>query len=318
MRITPLLPLLLVLTGILPLRSEEAAAEKAPDALKEQLPDYIRFASDEASDRLEVAVKRFRAKDNVQVDLIGVVHIADADYYAELNRRFEDYDAVLFELVGDPKAVTQERVKEQDMKREKSVLSTIQGSAGRFLKLKFQLTEIDYTKPNMVHADTSMEEFQAMQKERGETMIKLFIRALRAQLNGELDAEAEALQELDTFGLLRVLMSKDSAREFKTLLAKMFDQAESMTAKIEGKEGSAILSGRNEVVAKKLDEVLADGKKRKVAIFYGAAHMPGLERLIMKSQEAKAVEEEWLSAWTMPKPAKEEKPQEKPTKTRTL
>ena len=38
------------------------------------------------------------------------------------------------------------------------------------------------------------------------------------------------MRELDTFGLIRILMSRDSAAEFKKALAKTFDQMESMTA----------------------------------------------------------------------------------------
>ena len=56
---------------------------------------------------------------------------------------------------------------------------------------------------------------------------------------------------------MRILMSRDSAAEFKKALAKTFDQMESMTALMEGNDRSAILSGRNDVVVNKIKEVLA-------------------------------------------------------------
>ena len=253
-----------------------------------------------------------------KVDLIGVVHIADATYYAELNKRFDTYDAVLFELVGDPRRLT-EKEPPAETKEEKAhkpgggAISFIQTSAGKFLKLTFQLGAIDYTKPNMVHADATGEEFEKMQKERGESMLTLFIRAMKAQLSGEIDQSA-IMGDLDTFGLIRILMSKDSAAEFKKVLAKMFDQAESMTAIMEGPDGSAILSGRNGVVMKKIKEVLADRKKQHISVFYGAAHMPGLEGMLLKDLKATAAGEEWLSGWTMPKVEKKaaEKPEKSP------
>ena len=36
------------------------------------------------------------------VDLVGVVHIGDEKYYAEINNRLSRYDLVLFEFIGDP------------------------------------------------------------------------------------------------------------------------------------------------------------------------------------------------------------------------
>lgn len=285
-------------------KTAKASPEK-PDAEakpKEPLPDYIRFVEDDKSARLEIAVKTFRMPSGATVDLIGVVHIADADYYAELNRRFPSYDAVLFELVGDPKLVTEKTPaakKEEEGESGGSAIRFIQTSAGRLLKLSFQLGQIDYTLPNMVHADTTGEEFTKMQKERGESMLKLFMRAMKAQMSGELDDVP--VHELDTFGLLRILMSRDSAAEFKIVLAKMFDHTESMTAIMEGPDGSAILSGRNEVVMKKIREVLSDKSKRRISVFYGAAHMPGLEKMMLRDLKATPAGEEWLAAWTIPK-----------------
>ncbi len=315
-----LLSLAAILASAVPL----CAGDRMPDASaarveekkeKAPLPDYIRFAEDGKSARLEIAIKTFTMPSGQKVDLIGVVHIADAAYYADLNKRFDAYDAVLFELVGDPRRLT-EKEPPKETKEEKSkkpgggAISFIQTNMGRFLKLTFQLGAIDYTKPNMVHADATAEEFEQMQKERGESMLTLFMRAMKAQLSGEIDQSA--MGELDTIGLLRILMSKDSAAGFKKVLAKMFDQAESMTAIMEGPDGSAILTGRNDVVMKKIKEVLADNKKQHIAVFYGAAHMPGIEGLMLKDLKATAAGESWLPGWTMPKEEKKpaaEKPE---------
>src|SRR5262249_11494774 len=135
-------------------------------------------------------------------------------------------------------------------------LSTLQLAASRYLNLTFQLGEIDYTKKNMVHADASAAEFARMQQERGETMLTLFLRAMNAQFST--DQNAPAVNELDTFDLIRILLSPDSATEFKKALARMFDQSESIMELMEGSEGSAVLSGRNEVVMKKIQEILAN------------------------------------------------------------
>jgi hypothetical protein len=267
-----------------------------------ELPDYIRFAEDAKSARLEIAIKTFTMPSGKKVDLIGVVHIADDAYYQELNRRFDIYDAVLFELVGDPKGLTESAPlteEQRNLQPRGGAVSSIQQAAGKYLNLTFQLGAIDYSKKNMVHADATAEEFATMQKERGETTITLFVRAMQAQLSDQVDPTA--MGELDTFGLIRILMSQDSAAEFKKALAKSLDQMESMTAAIEGKDGTVILGGRNNMVMNKIKEVLAQKKQRRIAVFYGAAHMPGIESSLTRDMKAKASGEEWLAAWTMPK-----------------
>jgi hypothetical protein len=225
------------------------------------------------------------------------VHIADDAYYQALNQRFGAYDSVLFELVGDPRGLTA-----PSPVASSSAVSTIQQAAGQYLKLRFQLDAIDYTRKNMVHADTTAEEFDRMQKERGESMLTLFGRAMQAQMAADMSGNTNAAARgLDTFGLIRILMSRDSAAEFKKALARMLAQTESMTASMEGEQGSAILSGRNDVVGKKIKEVLANKKQRRIAVFFGCAHMPGIETSLVNDMKAKAAGEEWLAAWTMPK-----------------
>jgi hypothetical protein len=269
-------------------------------AVADELPDYIRFREDATSTRLESAIRTITLPSGQRVDLIGAVHIADDAYYQELNQRFGAYDSVLFELVGDPKSLTV-----PSPGTSSSTVSTIQQAAGQYLRLRFQLDAIDYTRKNMVHADTTAEEFDRMQKERGETMLTLFGRAMQAQMAADLsgNVDATAASGLDTFGLIRILMSRDAAAQFKKALAKMLAQTESLTAAMEGENASAILGGRNEVVGRKIKEVLADRKQRRIAVFYGCAHMPGIETSLVKDMKAKTAGEEWLAAWTMPKTA---------------
>jgi hypothetical protein len=239
-----------------------------------------------------------------RVDLIGVVHIADDAYYQALNQRFDRYDAVLFELVGNPKLLTETppQVLKQQYEQDQANavnLSALQRAVGKYLNLTFQLGEIDYTKKNMVHADASAAEFAKMQQERGETMLTLFLRAMSAQFSA--DPKAPAVDELNTFDLIRILLSPDSATEFKKALAKVFDQSESVMELMEGSGGSAVLSGRNELVMRKLQEMLADPRQRRVAVFYGGGHMPGIQAQLTGKLNAKVTGEEWLAAWTMPK-----------------
>jgi hypothetical protein len=281
---------------------QAAALAGETPANPQPLPDYIRYAEDEHSVRLEIAIRSFRMPAGQQVDLIGVVHIADDAYYQKLNRRFDRYDSVLFELVGNPQRVTEtapQLLKQQSEQEYTGALSTLQQAMGRYLNLTFQLGAIDYTKKNMVHADTSAAQFARMQQERGENMLTLFARAMNAQLSR--GTQDQVASELNLFALIRILMSPDAATEFKKVLAREFGQMEALTALMEGEQGSAILGGRNDVVVKKIQEVLANPKQRRIAVFFGGAHMPGIEALLTTKLKARVAGEEWLAAWTIPK-----------------
>jgi hypothetical protein len=57
-----------------------------------------------------------------------------------------------------------------------------------------------------------------------------------------------------------------------------------------------LLDGRNAVVARDLRALLANEPDvRSVAVFYGAAHMPPLERALVEQLELEQVEEAWLT-----------------------
>ena len=269
-------------------------------ATADELPDYIRYAEDAKTARLEVAIRTFALPSGQTVDLMAVIHVADDAYYQKLNARFPAYDSVLFELVGNPEHLTESAPLTAEERKNQPAgngVTFVQQSASKYLNLTFQLGAIDYRGKNMVHADTSPAEFEKMQAERGENMLTLFTRAMQAQVNGNINNAA--MNELDTFALIRILLSPNSAAEFKMSLAKVFDQMESITAAMEGKNPSAILGGRNEVVMGKLADVLANRKQRKVAVFFGGGHMPGIERMLVADLNAKPVSEEWLAAWTM-------------------
>ncbi len=74
------------------------------------------------------------------IDLIGAVHVGTKQYYSELNNRFRNYDAVLYELVADPE------VNNPSMRDDSGMnpLSGLQVGMKTALGLAFQLDEVDY------------------------------------------------------------------------------------------------------------------------------------------------------------------------------
>ncbi|MGQ9590540.1 MAG: hypothetical protein ACUVYA_09645, partial [Planctomycetota bacterium] len=229
-----------------------------------------------------------RARGRVRVDLVAAVHVADGAYYRELQRRFEGYDAVLYELVKPEGA---EPVREPG---SGGLLEAFQRGLKDALGLDFQLDVLDYRKANFVHADLDAETFFRLQAERGETPIALLFKAFQAQW--KLQASGKARREPSLFEILLAFTAKDSARALKYLLARQMEGVELSLAGLEAEAGgTVILTERNKAALTALESSIRNGRRR-LAVFYGAGHMSDLERRLLDLGFRK-VRSEWLVAW---------------------
>jgi hypothetical protein len=299
---------------------KEPTVEKPQKKDEKPAVDYIRYREEEGQAKLETVVRSLTNSDGVTVDLVGVVHIGDEAYYKEINTLLAGYDAVLFELVGDPEALQQDqagKAKESEKGAKKAdknnPLRAVQKMVGNLLQLTFQLDHIDYTKPNFIHADLDESQFADEMKKRGESFMSLLGKSMRLQREGKSGKMEEELEKLDMGELMSALMSGSGSDKLKIVLAKAFSDAETLMENMEAEDGgTAIISGRNEAAFKKMDEAVKGGKK-KLAVFYGAGHLPSMEETLVK-KGYKFSKESWLAAWSMKtaKPAKSEK--EKSTK----
>ena len=273
---------------------------------------FLRFVPDDAGGgRLETSVVTYRNADGVRVDLVGAVHIADAVYYAGLNDDFRHYDSVLYEMVKprDSAPPGSEPTTEPAPGETRSAGRSLAwvGIFQRFLRdklnLTFQLEQIDYDRPNFVHADLDIETFLDMQAQRGESFFKLMLRAMLSDL-GRDDAEDTALRQQAAMGeLLMALQSPDRARRLKVVLAKQFDQIDEMMSGIEGPNGSVIIGERNRAALKVLKERIEKGD-RTIAIFYGAGHLKLMEKTLTGEMGFEQIgQPKWRTAWDMTAPA---------------
>ena len=115
---------------------------------------YVRFQSGDSQRdaAMQTAVAHFTNPDSkVEIILYGVVHIADAGYYARVQRDLDSYDVVLFEGVAPGKT---------QLTEEDKGLGELQKMMGEMLGLTFQKDGIDYTRSNLVHADMNMDQLK--------------------------------------------------------------------------------------------------------------------------------------------------------------
>ena len=286
-------------------KASPGSAAKAEKAQKtEQKPDqeqqFMRLSRDSGRRplALEAAIvtyaPRAGARTSPTVDLIAALHVADKAYYDQLNERFSKYDVVLYELVA-PEGT---RIPKGARPDNKHPITALQTFMTKVLNLQYQLECIDYTKPNLVHADMSPEQLAEAMQKRGESVMKILLRMM-----GYAMAREGFGDDADSARLLIALFDKNRSLALKRIMAEQFQDMEGSIAAIEGPKGSALISDRNGVALKVLRKQIAAGKK-KIAIFYGAGHMPDFDRRLRGQFGLTPTDTRWLVAWDLKGEAK--------------
>ncbi|HND56580.1 MAG TPA: hypothetical protein PLV92_29380, partial [Pirellulaceae bacterium] len=98
--------------------------------------------------------------------------------------------------------------------------------------------------------------------------------------------------------LLLALFAKDRALRLKRIAAEQFENMEDSMAVLEGPDGSTLITERNKKALQVLKRELDGGTKR-IAIFYGAGHMPDIENRLLDEFGMQRGEQSWLTAWSM-------------------
>ncbi len=240
----------------------------------------------------ETSVTRYVTKNedgkDVYVDLIGVVHIGEQSYYEELNRIFENYDSVLYELVAPEGMVPERNARAEGF----NPVASLQMGMQSVLGLEFQLDHIQYKKDNFVHADMSPSEFLESMKQNDESFGKIALKAFGQSL-----AQSNS-SSVSNFDLLRVAFAKDKEIKMRQLFATQMIDMEAGMQIFEGREGSTIINHRNGKAMEVLSDEIDKGEQ-KIAIFYGAGHLPDMERRLMSDFRMKRAGQYWLEAWKL-------------------
>ncbi len=135
------------------------------------------------------------------------------------------------------------------------------------LELVFQLDEIDYEAKNFVHADMTPQEFLNDMQKRKDSFVNMFARVLGSSI------AAQGSSANQDAAVLAALMQPNRAIALRRVFAQQFETADIQMAGLEDAEGlSTLVTERNAKAMEVLKTQLGKGK-RKLAIFYGAAHL---------------------------------------------
>ncbi|WP_345682332.1 hypothetical protein [Novipirellula caenicola] len=278
-----------------PPNEQKTKADAAKSDVVESEAAYIRVdETDDGKPRaLQTAIVRYVGEPDTPfaghvVDLVGVVHIGQSEYYAELSERLAKYDTVLYELVAPDGT----RFRPEDLKNRRSILSSMQSGMKEMLGLEYQLEKIDYMSKNFRHADMSPEEFVEDLNRRGDSIWKMGARMMGAGLASQAASGGEA-------GMLMALFSDNRAKHLKQLMSRQMVDIDSVTAGLDDANGeNTLIKGRNAKAFEVLREELEAGKK-KIAVFYGAGHLPDMADRMEKDFQMKRTKTMWLDGWDL-------------------
>jgi hypothetical protein len=254
--------------------------------------DYIRVTEDEKNVWLQTSVTRY-VKDAVSVDLIGAVHIADKQYFIDLNTLFTKSEVLLFEMVGGDKMDKGKKINEAEQKDlQFSLLGAMHNTMQDKLDLAGQKDHVDYSQENFVHADLSMEEFKKLQKEKQESILSFALKNAQNQAK----VAGKPVKQPSMIKLLKALVT-GNADLLKLNIVHTLGQGDDQIAAFAGK--SVIIGDRNEKCLQVMNDQIAAGKKN-IGIFYGAAHFPDMEDRMFK-MGFKKTNQFWMTAWDIDK-----------------
>ncbi len=292
------LPLLLLLLGFTSLSPAPlCAADPIEDFLRFHRPGGIRA-------QLQTSVTRYRNPQTGQlVSLVGAVHIGESNYFQQIQRELDQHDLVLYEMVGGPAAGSPESISAEDddgsppsSSRKNSSLnfiSSLQQGMQDLLQLEHQMSQIDYTRGNLRHADLTSRAFDTALKIHGLFNIDpdaLFTGLAPAMLDGIGLQAALSSQDDQTVNRVRWVMAKT--------LAHSVGQMALLGVKDIEKPEDLILGIRNDHLWQVFQDSLPEGWRR-IAIFYGAAHLPDIRRRLLEKGWV-AEESLWIPAWKIP------------------
>ena len=297
-----LLPALCLLLASCGLQSPEPPPQPPPGGLPRVIGNpagdaYTRTFQQGVDEYvLQTGSRLFRRAGSPDVDLVGVIHIAEAPYYHRLQRRLDRADLVLYEKVVDERY---EHLPPEtfDKAQHRSAYGRLASSLG----LAMQTAEIDYRRPNFRRSDLTIQQMYAL---------------LEKEMASGTD-EGGAAEAHASMGKLKRALSGGShlingaiwlVGANRGLQSRMRLAVVALGVKDEEQDGALnrsprlqklIQDDRNEHVIRDLEAVLREPKpRRRIALFYGSAHHTDMEKRLRRLGYRPAGPIEWESAVT--------------------
>ncbi|MDR3690579.1 MAG: hypothetical protein P4L46_14470 [Fimbriimonas sp.] len=231
----------------------------------------------------QTAARKLSAPGKPDVWLVGVAHIGLKRYYTDIQALLDAQDVVLFEGVKAKNGV------DRPLKTPANAPETMYQVIGKSIGLDFQLSDIQYDRPNWVNSDLSLDELDR----------------LNSKTSGGKSTQFDSVKKMLTPGSAQSRMigaffgqaSPGMKEAFKIFLIDKLAKVDTLLPSIVDKSTYNLLLGaRNKSVMDTFSRSIGKPSPPKsVAIFYGAAHQSDLERSLESKYGYKEVEQEWFT-----------------------
>jgi len=121
-----------------------------------------------------------------------------------------------------------------------------------------------------------------------------------AQLAEKNASPDKPLSSFTLLSLISAMNSENQNAALKFLLAQELGRSGGVIVGEELEQQLTLLGDRNKAALRVLGEALQDPDFGLISIFYGAAHMPGIEREISATMGFTRTGLHWQSAWVVP------------------
>ncbi|MDR2980782.1 MAG: TraB/GumN family protein [Puniceicoccales bacterium] len=251
----------------------------------------------------ELAIRSFKpvSGKGSEVILISAIHIGSKEYYEELQKIIDSPALLLFEGVSD------NHKKADAARTEEKRPDGLYEQFAHPLGFVTQLESLNYKRENFKNADLSMQQLQEILKKEAELenrkgeaardALKYF-EQLEKVLSGGDPFSAFILRGF--FGMI------GNSPQFRTMLlfhlASAEDGAKSSGMMTPGLQRIArlILHDRNKAVMDMLAEELDQpDPPASIGVFYGAAHLSGMEKILVQKMGYQFTKNQWITAYTI-------------------
>ena len=242
------------------------------------------------------------------------MHIGEKTYYQQVQQFLDRQDLVLFEGVrvsrpappssptsgSQPAAAKTAPAPGSTLASPLPDMTHIQQSMAQILNLQFQLTSINYRRANFRNSDLSWDELEGLAKSDG-TKTSAGLGELQSALTG-----TGSMGTMIGTVLKQAQSSPAFAKTFRNMIVDLFADPRKMAALKKQQDisdpglNAIVVAARNKKVLTDLKALSRDEKKplHSVAIFYGAEHMPDMEKHLISDMGYRAADTQWLTAIT--------------------
>jgi hypothetical protein len=225
--------------------------------------------------------------------LVSAAHIGQASYYKSIQKLLDAQSLVLFEGVKKEQTAAEAAQAPAGDAKPKTPFPAKASSTYLMLAdavgLEFQLDDIDYSHKNFENCDLTWAQVNALSVKAGKGA-----QSNISNIGKILDANSSE-GKMFAGALQQIKADPGSQAAMRVVLAEALSKPGLLEKFLGDATTDVLIKSRN---AKVLAQVHKESSKPSIAIFFGAAHMPDMERHIIDDMHYREAEDMWMPAIT--------------------